>query len=236
MNLLLIEERQLSANNQVVLTGRPFIHLQKILHTGPGDRLRVGKINGSMGFGRVLTMSEDRAELEVELLDSPPPPLPLILVLALPRPKMLKRILQTIATLGVKQLHLINSYRVEKSYWQSPWLEPSRMRQQLILGLEQGRDTLMPEVTCHQRFKPFAEDILPSMAADSLALVAHPCGSHPCPQAVTGPITLAVGPEGGFIDYELEKFRDAGLQSVTLGPRILRVETAIPVLLSRLFN
>ena len=59
----------------------------------------------------------------------------------------------------------------------------------------------------------------------------------PCPVGpLSSPVTLAVGPEGGFIDYEIGKLCEAGFQPVTLGSRILRVETAIPVILGRLFH
>ena len=160
---------------------------------------------------------------------------PLTLLLALPRPKMLKRVLQTVAAMGVPRLVLLNSYRVEKSFWQTPFLEPEAIREQLLLGLEQARDTVLPEVSIEKRFKPFVEDRLPAISAGTLGLVGHP-GPYPaCPRAVEQHVTLAIGPEGGWIPYEVEKLAAAGLQPVQLGERILRVETAVPALLARLF-
>ncbi|HWV10810.1 MAG TPA: 16S rRNA (uracil(1498)-N(3))-methyltransferase, partial [Pseudomonas sp.] len=168
--------------------------------------------------------------------DQPAPAkLPLTLLLALPRPKMLKRVLQTVSAMGVPRLVLLNSYRVEKSFWQTPFLEPEAIREQLILGLEQARDTVLPEVIIEKRFKPFVEDRLPALVGDSLGLVGHP-GDYPaCPRAVEQPVTLAIGPEGGWIPYEVEKLQEAGLHPVQLGERILRVETAVTALLARLF-
>jgi RsmE family RNA methyltransferase len=159
----------------------------------------------------------------------------LTLVLGLPRPKMLKRIFQTIATLGIKDLYLVNSYCVEKSYWQTPFLHEDAIREHLILGLEQGCDTHLPRVHLKKRFKPFVEDELPTIIQGTHALVAHPYSATPCPRMQQGPISLAVGPEGGFIAYEIALLETAGFTSVTLGERILRVETAIPFLVSRLF-
>ena len=94
---------------------------------------------------------------------------------------------------------------------------------------------MLPEVIIEKRFKPFVEDRLPAIAADTLGLVGHP-GPYPaCPRAVTGPVTLAIGPEGGWIPYEVDLLAKAGLQPVQLGDRILRVETAVTALLSRIF-
>ena len=148
---------------------------------------------------------------------------------------MLRRVFQTVATLGVPKVVLVNSYRVEKSFWQTPFLEPAAIREQLILGLEQTRDTLLPEIVIEKRFKPFVEDRLPAISAGTLGLVGHP-GDYPsCPRGLDEPVTLAIGPEGGWIPYEIELLGKAGLQPVQLGERILRVETAVTALLARLF-
>lgn len=235
MNLLLLEDADFVAADRAVLSGRRIKHLQEVHGAESGDALRVGRIGGLMGRGTLLTLDEQHAELQVELDQPPPAKLPLTLLLALPRPKMLKRTLQTIAAMGVPRLVLLNSYRVEKSFWQTPFLTEEAIREQLVLGLEQARDTLLPEVIIEKRFKPFVEDRLPTIAAGTLGLVGHPGDFPACPRNVEQPVTLAIGPEGGWIPYEVEKLQEAGLQPVQLGERILRVETAVPALLARLF-
>ena len=235
MNLLLLEDADFVAADRAVLRGRRLKHLHEVHGAESGDSLRVGRLGGLMGRGTLLALDEQHAELHVELDQPPPAKLPLTLLLALPRPKMLKRVLQTVAAMGVPRLVLLNSYRVEKSFWQTPFLEPEAIREQLLLGLEQARDTVLPEVSIEKRFKPFVEDRLPAISADTLGLVGHP-GDYPaCPRAVSKPVTLAIGPEGGWIPYEVEKLQEAGLAPVQLGERILRVETAVPALLARLF-
>lgn len=235
MNLLLLEDADFIAANRARLEGRRLKHLHEVHRAEAGDSLRVGRLGGSMGQGYLLRLDPDMAELEVTLDQPPPAKLPLTLLLALPRPKMLRRVLQTVAAMGVPRLVLLNSYRVEKSFWQTPFLEPEAIREQLILGLEQARDTQLPDVLIEKRFKPFVEDRLPALAADTLGLVGHPGDFPACPRAVERPVTLAIGPEGGWIPYEVEKLQAAGLQPVQLGERILRVETAVTALLARLF-
>ena len=235
MNLLLLEDGDFVAPDRVRLQGRRLQHLREVHRAECGDSLRVGRLGGLMGRGELLSLDAEQAELQISLNTPPPAKLPLTLLLAVPRPKMLKRVLQTVSAMGVARLVLLNSYRVEKSFWQTPFLEPAAIREQLILGLEQARDTVLPEVTLEKRFKPFVEDRLPALADGTLGLTGHP-GEYPaCPRAVEGSVTLAIGPEGGWIPYEVELLRLAGLQPVQLGERILRVETAVPALLARLF-
>lgn len=236
MNLVLLHTGDLIAADRARLDGRRLQHLREVLKAQPRDRFRVGVAGGMMGFGQLVTLTEQGAELILHLNQPPPPPLPLTLIMALPRPKMLKRVFQTCAAMGVKRLFLINAYRVEKSYWQSPWLGEEQIREQLVLGLEQAMDTMLPEVALRNRFKPFVEDELPGIAGDSRKLVAHPGAGDSCPSQIREPATLCIGPEGGFIPYEVEKLREAGFTAVQLGPRILRVETAVPALISRLFD
>ncbi|MFB4371572.1 MULTISPECIES: 16S rRNA (uracil(1498)-N(3))-methyltransferase [unclassified Pseudomonas] len=235
MNLLLLEDGDFIAADRVRLSGRRLTHLNEVHRAENGDTLRVGRLCGQMGRGQLLQLDTTSAELQVAFDQPPPAKLPITLLLALPRPKMLKRVLQSVSAMGVPRLVLLNSYRVEKSFWQTPFLEPEAIREQLILGLEQARDTVLPEVTIEKRFKPFVEDRLPQLAAGTLGLTGHP-GDYPaCPRAVEQPVTLAIGPEGGWIPYEVEKLAEAGLQPVQMGERILRVETAVTALLARLF-
>jgi RsmE family RNA methyltransferase len=235
VNLLLLDAADFVADNRVLLRDRRLTHLQQVHRAEAGEQLRVGRVGGNMGSGQLLRLDAHEAELQVSFDQPPPAKLPVTLLLALPRPKMLRRVLQTVAAMGVPRLVLLNSYRVEKSFWQTPFLEPAAIHEQLILGLEQARDTVLPEVIIEKRFKPFVEDRLPQLAADTLGLVGHPGDFPHCPRAVTQPVTLAIGPEGGWIPYEVDKLAAAGLRPVQLGERILRVETAVSALLARLF-
>ncbi|WP_454562367.1 16S rRNA (uracil(1498)-N(3))-methyltransferase [Pseudomonas sp. AIG] len=235
MNLLLLEEADFIAADRVVLRDRRLTHMQEVHRSEVGDSLRVGRINGLMGTAELLRLEAGEAELSVSFDQPPPAKLPLTLVLALPRPKMLRRVFQTVATMGVSKVILVNSYRVEKSFWQTPFLEPEAIRENLILGLEQARDTVLPEIIIEKRFKPFVEDRLPAITEGTLGLVGHPGNYPPCPRALSEPVTLAIGPEGGWIPYEIDLLAKSGLQPVQLGERILRVETAVTALLARLF-
>lgn len=235
MNLLLLEEADFIAADRVVLRDRRLTHMQEVHRSEVGDSLRVGRIDGLMGSAELLRLETGEAELRVTLDQPPPTKLPLTLVLALPRPKMLRRVFQTVATMGVSKVILVNSYRVEKSFWQTPFLEPEAIRENLILGLEQARDTVLPEIVIEKRFKPFVEDRLPAITEGTLGLVGHPGNYPPCPRALSEPVTLAIGPEGGWIPYEIDLLAKSGLQPVQLGERILRVETAVTALLARLF-
>lgn len=236
MNLVLFSQSDFIGENLVAIRdSRRLQHIQQIHQINLDDTLKVGLINGDIGTGRVVLFNETEIQLAISLTQAPPKPLPVTLVLALPRPKMLKRTLQTIATLGVKKIYLINSYRVEKSYWQTPLLDEDAIKEHLLIGLEQGFDTLLPEVHLVKRFKPFVEDELASIVGPTRALVAHPYTELPCPAQIDYAITLAIGPEGGFIPYEIDLLQKCGFTAVNLGERIMRVETVVPYLLGRLY-
>ena len=234
MNLILLEEGDFVSADRVRLVDRRLEHVRGIHRAEPGDELRVGLLGGELGRGRVLALDERALELEVRLDEAPPPPSEVRLVLALPRPPSLRKVLQQGTALGVKEFVLVHAERVEKSYWQSHGLEPEATRRQLLLGLEQARDTILPSVELQRRFAPWAREQLPRLLEKSRGLVAHPEAPESCPRAVDGPVTLIVGPEGGFVAHELELLSRQGATPVGLGARILRVETAIVALLARL--
>ncbi|MBF0522208.1 MAG: 16S rRNA (uracil(1498)-N(3))-methyltransferase [Candidatus Omnitrophica bacterium] len=237
MNLILLYKSDFIKGQptKVRLTGRRHGHVLEIHKAQVNDTLSVGLLNGRMGFGTVTHLDAHALEMDISLQEDPPPKLPVTLALALPRPIMLKRILSTIATLGVGRLILFNSWRVEKSFWNSSALKSEELEAQLVLGLEQARDTVLPEVSFRRYFTPFVTKEVPQLIQNTIALVAHPNVKDVCPRHVKKPVTLFIGPEGGFIDSEVEALKAQGIKPVTLGERILRVETAVDVLLSRLF-
>ncbi len=235
MNLILLFQDDFIDKTIVRLQGRRLKHVLEVHRASVGDELCVGVLNGQIGVGKITLLNQSTLEMEVRLERTPPPALPLTLILALPRPKVLRRVLRSASSLGVKKIILLNCFRVEKSFWQSPFLSGAAVNEQLILGLEQGRDTVIPEVLLRPLFKPFVEDEVPALVKGTLSLVAHPAAVAPCPRNIERPVTLAIGPEGGFIPYEIEKLIAGGFTLVQMGERVLSVETAVPALIARLY-
>jgi RsmE family RNA methyltransferase len=236
MNVILLEEEDFVAGlRRARVSGRRARHIVNVLRAEPGRHLRVGLVGGPLGVARVTTTDDIEVQLDVELRELPPAPLPVVLLLALPRPKSLKKVLQAATCMGVKRIYVIETWRVEKSFWSSPALHPEALRAQMLLGLEQAGDTILPEIQLRRRFKPFVEDELGALGAGTRALVAHPAATDSCPRVGEDRVTLAIGPERGFTDYEIAMLGARGFRTVSLGERRLRVEDAVPALLGRLF-
>ncbi|HEX7681226.1 MAG TPA: 16S rRNA (uracil(1498)-N(3))-methyltransferase [Thermoanaerobaculia bacterium] len=235
MNLILLFGDDFLGGSRVRLTGRRLLHVTDVHRAAVGEELAAGVADGRIGRGTIRRLDSEALEMDVTLDRDPPPPLPLTLILALPRPKVLNRVIAGAASLGIKRIVLLNAWRVEKSYWSSPRLSPDNLRAQSILGLEQARDTVLPLIETRRLFRPFVEDELPSLAHGTRALVAHPRASEVCPRDLREPVTLVIGPEGGFIDAEIASLERVGFTAVSIGERILRVETAVPYLAARLY-
>ncbi|MGA7616615.1 MAG: 16S rRNA (uracil(1498)-N(3))-methyltransferase [Thermoanaerobaculia bacterium] len=236
MNMILLFPGDFTGPDTVLLTGRRRDHLLEVHRAVEGDVLLAGVAGGKVGRGTVVRAGADAIEMRLELDSDPPSPPPITLVLALPRPKALSRIVASVTSIGVKRLFLIDSWRVEKSFWESPRLAEASLFEQIVLGLEQAKDTVLPVIEMRKHFRPFAEDELPSIARGTRALIAHPYATENAPHAVEGPVTLAIGPDGGFIENEIRLFEAAGFTPVTLGPRVLRVETAVALVLGRILR
>jgi 16S rRNA (uracil1498-N3)-methyltransferase len=236
MNLVLLEPKDFIDPDHVILKGRRFKHLIAVNKVMEKDQMICGLLNGKIGKGLVEKVSHDFIKIKVCFDHDPPEPLPLTLILALPRPKMLKRIIESVTSLGVKAIYLINSWRVEKSFWQSPVLDKDNLRKYMIMGLEQGKDTILPQIYQRRFFTRFVKQELPLIANNTLCVTAHPKSSNICPAGLNKEITLVVGPEGGFIDIEVATLEESGFSSYHIGPRILKVETAVTYLISRLYS
>jgi len=234
MNLIILYENDFLSENLVTISGRRFEHIINFYKPKIGQKLSVGLLGSKMGFGSVTEIFSSSIKLYVELISEPPIKLPVKLILSLPRPKSFKKAIHAAVTLGVKEIYIIESWKVEKSFWKSPVLESNALHEELILALEQAKDTILPKIYFKKLFKPFIEDELPLIKADK-KFVAHPYNSRRVSEKIKEESIIAIGPEGGFTEYEISKFKNVGFETLTIGERILRVEFAIPTFISSLF-
>ncbi len=236
MNLLLLQPSEASESGTFVVNGLRARHILQVLGKREGDTLRVGVLNGKCGIGKVLSVREDSLLIgELNLSTQPPPPAPIQLVLALPRPKAVGRLLQSVTEIGVKKIVLLNSTKVEKYYWSAHQLRQENLLNHMVMGLEMCKDTILPELRVERLFRPFIEDTLKGWLGNSSGYVAHPSGEALIPsRAFTkSQNCIAIGPEGGWSDFEVEMFRQAQFKVVHFGERILSCETAVPTILSQ---
>ncbi len=233
MNRILFEPEELQADGTVVLRDGRAAHIRQVLHAEAGQTVRTGWLNGRAGVSRLLEVSEALVRLlPVHTQETPAPWIDLLL--AMPRPKVLKRLWSQLAALGVGRVVLLNAGKVEKCYFSSQWVDPVYYRPLLIEGLTQAGLTRLPEVLVRPRFKPFVEDELDLLFPQTRRLLAHPGAKSVLPQACvngTRPV-LAVGPEGGWTDYEMKMLIARGFQLFALGERTLRTDTACIALIS----
>jgi RsmE family RNA methyltransferase len=227
MNRILIERAEMDGD-RVRVTDRRAVHVRTVLKAVSGDVLRVGLLDGPVGDGEVVSVDEESVVLVCRWREAPPRP-SIDLVLAIPRPKALGRLWSPLASLGVGRITLVNAAKVEKPYFSTHWLEPQVYRPLLIEGLEQAGDTHVPQVIVERQFKPFAEDRLDGLYCGWTRIVLDPSAVGSLLRATPPrdkPLVIAVGPDGGWTMYELDMLTTHGFVPASLGPRVLRTETA----------
>lgn len=260
MNVMLYEESEILSGNRLRIVGRRADHLKNVLGAVPGKLIKVGQINRGFSFAEIKEVSD--SYLELSLVNDLTPQEDNVfsrvsILLCLPRPQSFKKVLELVGTLGIKSLTLIDSARVEKSYFNSPVFLEENIREHLLLGMEQGEVVNLPKVTVLKgaKISQVGSQVEKSSASLSLqellsqeaaCFLAHPSSSESLSslyksgndlyskQFFGKNILLAIGPEGGWVDFELEVFKKYNFNFINLGNRILRVETAITFVLAQL--
>ena len=214
--------------------------MTRVLGVVVGQTVRVGVLDGSFGVGTVTAVAEGTVDLLCVFEEAAPPRPRIDLLLAVPRPKVVRRLWAQVAALGVGRIILTNAEKVERPYFDTHYLTPECYRPLLIEGLQQARDTRLPEVSIHRRFKVLIEDEIDGISGDALRLVAdpgavisaHEAASRHLRENSVARFLLAIGPEGGWNSFELRLLAEHRFQLVGLGPRTLRTDTACLALLA----
>lgn len=241
MNLIILSETE-KEGDLFHLTDKRAIHIKEILRSKVGDLIEIGLINGSQGKAEIINITDREVVIKpLELHDIPPPKPTIDLICALPRPQTLKKVLITSATMGVRHLYLIRANRVEKSFFHSPVLQIENYNPFLIEGLSQGKHTRLPQVSIHDRFKQFFQEelsVINTKIQEKPVMLVPDFDSNKNLSEVYSPKTdsllIAIGPEGGWVPFEIDLMKDIGFQDFTLGRWVLRVETAVAGILNQI--
>lgn len=246
MNLILVAPDEVAPNGTVTLAGVRARHLASVLRVTAGQSVRMGVVDGPLGVGVVTALADGVVSLRCTLDEAVPDPPAVDVLLALPRPKVLRRLWAQLAALGVGRIMLTNAERVERNYFDTHVLEAMIYRPLLIEGLQQARATWLPRVTVHRQFRVLVEDHLAGLSTAGVRLVADPSGGLSIREAIATTagahagadgrrarrVLLAIGPEGGWNQFELELLAAHGFQLVSMGARTLRSDTACVALLA----
>lgn len=236
MNLILLEPHELDTACAAVVRGDRARHMREVLKVAAGSSVRIGVIDGPLGVGSVTDVDDTSIRITCTLEAEPPPVPGIDVLMALPRPKVLRRLWAQLAAIGVGRIILTNAEKVERDYFDAHVVNEDTYRPLLIEGLQQARDTRLPVVTVHKRFKPLVEDDLDVLCPSGVRVVAHPGVERTVAEALRGRegerVLVAIGPEGGWNDFELNLLAARGFEPVGMGARPLRSDTAAIALLS----
>jgi RsmE family RNA methyltransferase len=231
MNIIILTEKDFIKENKYTICDERFTHIKRVLKSEVNDVIEIGLLNSSIGKAKIIKINATEALLEIISVNKNYISQDRIdLICALPRPQTLKKVLSTSATMGVRNLYLIRSQKVEKSYFHSPLLEKENYTRYLLEGLSQGKRTDIPNVTIHNRFKQFFENSFDNISKDTICLLAHPNTETYLSKKILDKnknIVLAIGPEGGWNDFEIDLMVSKGFEKFKLSKNILRVENAV---------
>ena len=234
MNRILFEKGEISSG-VATFGGVRAEHVLKVLHGEVGQILKTGEVDGPIGTGEITAI--ENGLVTVRLTHDAEALAPWVdLILAPPRPRVMKRLLPQLASLGVGRIVLVGAKKVEKDFWGATLLKEEIYRPLLIDGLMQAGTTALPTISTVRNFRKWLRDDLDGEFSTSNRIVAHPYGADSRPDCAekSGRLLLAVGPEGGWTDEEVALLEEKGFARYSLGPRILRTDTAVVALLSRL--
>jgi len=204
------------------LSGDEARHLARVLRAKVGDTVSVFDGHGHEWPARIATLGRDRVGLELgPVVEVAPPSRVLTLAVALPKGDRQKWMVEKLTELGCTRLvPLVTTRGVAEA---TPAAARRLLRSSIEACKQCGRNTLLEIAT------PLTlAEVLAARDAATLGVVADPHGEPlgPVLTGHAGHILALVGPEGGLTAEELTIAAAAGCSRVTLGPHVLRVETA----------
>ena len=265
MNRILFEKDEI-VNGIATFGGERAEHVMNVLHGEVGQTLKTGEIDGPIGTSVIKSIetsccgdlpteqpnnrTTDQVRIEVSVCHGEESLKPWVdLILAPPRPRVMKRLLPQLASLGVGRIFLVGAKKVEKDFWGATLLKPENYHPLLIDGLMQAGTSILPTRETRRNVRKFVKEELDALWPEAKRIVAHPYGASEdfrrktldaissLKSNVSSPrLLLAIGPEGGWTDDEVALLEEHGFARYSLGSRIFRTDTATIALLAQLMK
>jgi 16S rRNA (uracil1498-N3)-methyltransferase len=204
-----------------LLDGAEAHHLASVCRLRPGNEVCLFNGDGREYPARITSVARREITLEILTVEEPQRELPFSLEIAAPLPKgdRSQFLIEKLTELGVTQFVPLNCAR---SNLHPRETKRDKLERYVIEASKQcGRNVLMKidEMADWATYCSLGNP-------EELRVLAHPYRAQAVGALTALPTRIAVGPEGGFTDEEIDLAIQNGWQTVTLGPRILRVETA----------
>ncbi len=214
--------------DSVEIEGDGYRHLFRARRLARGAALRLVDGRGRARAGTVEEVERRRATVRLGgPLDSHEPPYRLRLVVAALRPERASWLVEKATELGVVGIHFISSQRTPRDYGDGL---KQRLARVATAAVEQCHRALLPEITGVDPW-PTIDALLQGRGDEGRWLLDPRATSQPLASGGDG--VAVIGPEGGWSDAELSHLESLGCRGISLGDRILRVETAALAIAAR---
>ncbi len=233
-------ERENFKENEILIQGDDVKHIYKVLRLEPGDKISINDCKGKEYIGQISEVN--KLEVKVSLLNeielNNESPLKISLYQGLPKSAKMDLIVQKATELGVSEITPVVTQRVVVKNELGEFRKTDRWRRIALEACKQSKRSIIPQINPPIEF----EELINELKDFDLIVVPYENedgrGIKNILKDIDGKIiksaAVIIGPEGGFEETEIDNLRSCGAYIVTLGPRILRTETAGFVAISML--
>lgn len=217
--------------NSAAIVGEQAVHLARVLRGAVGQEFDI-VAGDRVCRGVIESIHESTVEFSLHEAVDAAGALPLVVALAIVRFERMEWAIEKLTELGVARIIPVIAQRSEKHLTQAAMKRAARWRKIALESAQQSRRSDVPEISDPLSLSSLSIDVEDEHHATKILLSERERGQRlrgvlESPQNATAlRYQLAIGPEGGWTEVELRWFAEHGWQSASLGPRILRAETA----------
>jgi 16S rRNA (uracil1498-N3)-methyltransferase len=222
------------SGDTITISGGDAGHIGRVLRLGPGDKLSISDGVGRVYDAEIVSVERDRVICSFSnSRDYETPRIKVTLYQGLPKGKKMDLIVEKLTEVGVDRIVPVAMDRSVAEYaGERQAKKVERWRATALEAAKQSRRVTVPVVEDIKSWTDAAAELKDIVAADGPVIVPWEDAEGLTVREAIGrsaaaeEVALLIGPEGGFATQEIATLRSAGAAMVTLGPNILRTETA----------